>query len=108
MDGFFAKFKGPIGTKVAEELGEMHGVLWEHDGNCPQCRACKIAFSMSKRRHHCRGCGGVFCEGCLQSNILIPSKEEPVDKACPGCCSGLMPGSEVVAKVESAIKRGAP
>lgn len=108
MDGFFASFRGSIGTKVAEELSELHGVLWEHDDTCAQCRACKTPFTTTRRRHHCRGCGGVFCEGCLQTNILIPSKDEAVDKACPGCCSGSMPGAELVSKVESAIKKGTP
>ena len=105
MDTFFAKFRGSTGT---EELGELHGVLWESDDNSVQCRACKTPFTTIKRRHHCRGCGGVFCENCLQTNILIPSKDEAVDKACPGCCSGLMPGAELVSKVESAIKKGTP
>jgi hypothetical protein len=46
------------------ERRTAHGVRWVPDRDAPACTACTAAFTLFKRRHHCRGCGLVFCSEC--------------------------------------------
>ncbi|KAI0319027.1 FYVE zinc finger-domain-containing protein, partial [Amylostereum chailletii] len=40
--------------------------LWKPDSDASSCDAfpCAKRFSFRERRHHCRKCGGVFCQTC--------------------------------------------
>jgi len=37
---------------------------WIPDNKSDMCNGCSTPFSVSERRHHCRQCGNVFCNGC--------------------------------------------
>lgn len=37
---------------------------WVPDEEAHECDRCFAAFSFKRRRHHCRDCGGVFCDEC--------------------------------------------
>jgi growth factor-regulated tyrosine kinase substrate len=37
-----------------------------------QCFKCKTTFTMFNRRHHCRGCGRIFCHACSSRKSPIP------------------------------------
>ena len=37
---------------------------WMPDRLCKVCYSCEEAFTMYRRRHHCRMCGQVFCNPC--------------------------------------------
>lgn len=45
---------------------ESLGMLWEELESVNSCRHCLEPFAMPflKRKHHCRQCGGVFCDNC--------------------------------------------
>ncbi len=43
--------------------------FWMPDRYCKICYGCEEAFTMYRRRHHCRMCGQVFCNTC--SNYYI-------------------------------------
>lgn len=43
--------------------------FWMPDKFCKTCYGCEDAFTMFKRKHHCRMCGQVFCSPC--SNFYI-------------------------------------
>lgn len=43
--------------------------VWVDDDSVDECYKCHSAFSWYNRRHHCRGCGRVFCYGCSTHNI---------------------------------------
>jgi len=53
--------------------------------NCPHCDA---LFTVSKRRHHCRLCGDVFCDTCSSHRATLPLEgpefEKPV-RICDFC-----------------------
>jgi hypothetical protein len=59
---------------------------WAADDDHPQCQLCETKFSMIRRRHHCRSCGGVFCAACTARTSTVPGRGflEPV-RVCDSC-----------------------
>lgn len=98
MDAFLGKFSG----EVRKDLGETHGVLWERDADVENCRSCKSKFSVRIRRHHCRGCGGIFCETCSVANATM--ENEKVSRACNGCLTGKTPGISIKEMAEKSVR----
>jgi hypothetical protein len=45
---------------------------WMGDAESDSCLECKLLFGLLLRRHHCRRCGGLFCDNCTSKRILIP------------------------------------
>lgn len=71
-----------------------------------KCRDCESSFSVALRKHHCRGCGGIFCEHCCPQGVVVRPGTEP-SRACFGCQRGESPGEQVVHLVETVLeKRG--
>jgi hypothetical protein len=48
---------------------------WVPDEERPKCSGCKVEFKITLRRHHCRGCGEVFCDNCTKarSRVGVPA-----------------------------------
>lgn len=47
---------------------------WQPDEQCPRCPATGCSapeFTLTRRRHHCRGCGLVFCDRCSPETAII-------------------------------------
>eukprot|EP00546_Thalassionema_frauenfeldii_P003313 CAMPEP_0178932090 /NCGR_PEP_ID=MMETSP0786-20121207/22378_1 /TAXON_ID=186022 /ORGANISM="Thalassionema frauenfeldii, Strain CCMP 1798" /LENGTH=2256 /DNA_ID=CAMNT_0020609251 /DNA_START=76 /DNA_END=6846 /DNA_ORIENTATION=- len=38
----------------------------------PKCANCQYEFTLSKRRHHCRLCGDVYCDKCSPHKVELP------------------------------------
>eukprot|EP00049_Salpingoeca_infusionum_P016720 m.344848 g.344848 ORF g.344848 m.344848 type:complete len:3784 (+) comp16137_c1_seq1:160-11511(+) len=61
---------------------------WVSDNTVTACMhpSCKVKFTFSERRHHCRRCGGVYCSKCSSYEAPIPerfvSKPERVCVTC--------------------------
>ncbi|KAG7362774.1 WW domain containing protein [Nitzschia inconspicua] len=53
-----------------------------------ECPHCDALFTLSKRRHHCRLCGDVFCDACSSHRVSLPLPgtefEKPV-RICDFC-----------------------
>ena len=45
--------------------------LWRPDSQAQHCFDCQNKFSMFTRRHHCRGCGNVFCNDCTRRRLTL-------------------------------------
>ena len=64
---------------------------WARDDDRPRCRACGVGFGLFTRRHHCRCCGDVFCDGCTPHLLDLREKgsdtELRAQRACGGCMS---------------------
>eukprot|EP01119_Soliformovum_irregulare_P009808 TRINITY_DN2363_c0_g1_i3.p1 TRINITY_DN2363_c0_g1~~TRINITY_DN2363_c0_g1_i3.p1 ORF type:complete len:346 (+),score=85.00 TRINITY_DN2363_c0_g1_i3:45-1082(+) len=46
--------------------------VWIPDDNTRECSECHVEFTTLTRRHHCRGCGKIFCEKCCHHWLLLP------------------------------------
>uniref|UniRef100_A0A8C6EVC1 Zinc finger FYVE domain-containing protein n=1 Tax=Marmota marmota marmota TaxID=9994 RepID=A0A8C6EVC1_MARMA len=70
-------------------LGEVAPV-WVPDSQAPNCMKCEARFTFTKRRHHCRACGKVFCASCcsLKCKLLYMDRKEA--RVCVICHSVLM------------------
>mmetsp|Transcript_17915 Transcript_17915/g.27692 ORF Transcript_17915/g.27692 Transcript_17915/m.27692 type:complete len:2216 (+) Transcript_17915:60-6707(+) len=49
------------------------------------CPHCNDVFSMSKRRHHCRLCGDVFCDACSTNRATLPLDGSEFEKPVRIC-----------------------
>ncbi|XP_062373048.1 zinc finger FYVE domain-containing protein 9-like isoform X2 [Sardina pilchardus] len=72
-----------------KSLGDVAPV-WVPDSKAPICMKCEIKFTFTKRRHHCRACGKVFCAACcsLKSKLMYMDRREA--RVCITCYSTLM------------------
>ena len=49
---------------VAQGNAGAGAVEWMPDDQATACCRCQSKFSLFKRKHHCRGCGKIFCGDC--------------------------------------------
>eukprot|EP01060_Flectonema_neradi_P000210 TRINITY_DN10148_c1_g2_i1.p1 TRINITY_DN10148_c1_g2~~TRINITY_DN10148_c1_g2_i1.p1 ORF type:complete len:209 (+),score=33.79 TRINITY_DN10148_c1_g2_i1:112-738(+) len=51
---------------------ERSNADWEKDNFIQTCPGseCGLKFSLMKRKHHCRGCGKVFCDSCAPESPI--------------------------------------
>lgn len=96
---------------ITEEVTEKGGVLYEKKENTKSCRECGNTFSITNssvkalvklERHHCRSCGGVFCDKCTQHELQIPGSFDTY-RCCPGCWRGETPGDILKEKMSHII-----
>ena len=60
---------------IANELLETEPTKWLPDSAATSCMLCGVRFHpLMCSRHHCRFCGGVFCNGCTKGRSLMPPK----------------------------------
>lgn len=52
----------------------------------PNCQRCRDQFTMTNRKHHCRKCGGTFCQLCSSNEMVLFEMgiNEPV-RVCDSC-----------------------
>ncbi|XP_032387235.1 zinc finger FYVE domain-containing protein 9 isoform X2 [Etheostoma spectabile] len=83
---------GQLGTlcrKPASSLGEVAPV-WVPDSQAPVCMKCDVKFTFTKRRHHCRACGKVFCATCCSLKCRLVYMDRKEARVCVTCHSALM------------------
>ncbi|XP_026076277.1 zinc finger FYVE domain-containing protein 16-like isoform X1 [Carassius auratus] len=54
----------------AEDLGSKQPP-WVPDSEAPNCMNCEQKFTFTKRRHHCRACGKVYCASCCNRKCRL-------------------------------------
>ncbi|XP_062869744.1 zinc finger FYVE domain-containing protein 16 isoform X2 [Trichomycterus rosablanca] len=78
------------GTATLDQSGTDDGGLgskqppWVPDSEAPNCMKCGQKFTFTKRRHHCRACGKVYCASCCNRKCRLKylDKEARVCVVC--------------------------
>ncbi|XP_036403373.1 RUN and FYVE domain-containing protein 2 isoform X2 [Megalops cyprinoides] len=60
------------------------GQVWLKDRDATHCKLCEKEFSISRRKHHCRNCGEIFCNACSDNELPLPASPKPV-RVCDTC-----------------------
>ncbi|XP_063784390.1 RUN and FYVE domain-containing protein 1-like [Pseudophryne corroboree] len=69
---------------IKEVNKALKGHSWLKDDEARGCKQCNKEFSISRRKHHCRNCGDIFCNTCSSNELSLPSYPKPV-RVCDTC-----------------------
>jgi hypothetical protein len=70
----FEAFVGKLSHSNIQEMSDYYGTAWDEDSVVSNCRRCGVEFTMMIRKHHCRECGGIFCQDCALSVNYTPAE----------------------------------
>ncbi|CUE66333.1 Hypothetical protein, putative [Bodo saltans] len=79
---------------------------WAKDDTAVNCKQCNSKFTFSRRRHHCRNCGYIFCEDCSFRTQPVPNRNiNDHVRVCDDCYFALVDSGNAptVAKSESRL-----
>lgn len=77
-----------------KEVLEAEPPEWLPDSSTIICMQCTAPFTaLTRGRHHCRFCGGIFCRVCSKGRCLLPVKfrERNPQRVCDTCYDRLDP-----------------
>lgn len=105
---------------LLEDPEEERGFNWEPADYVSSCRFCDSKFGPHLWKHHCRSCGGVFCETCCivmpddkkpdKQTSIVETKKQPSgaivrqSRFCDGCRHGEVPGDEIFKVAEEKLR----
>lgn len=73
----------PSPTNTTDMFKSERAPVWK-DGD--ECSNCKSEFGIVQRKHHCRACGGIFCNRCTNKQSIIPKFGiEKEVRVCDSC-----------------------
>ncbi|KAG7233512.1 hypothetical protein INR49_006971 [Caranx melampygus] len=78
----------------AEEPGSRQPA-WVPDCEAPTCMNCYQRFTFTKRRHHCRACGKVYCAVCCNRKCKLKYLEKEA-RVCVICFDAIHRGKAPV------------
>eukprot|EP00127_Corallochytrium_limacisporum_P004265 Clim_evm210s157 gene=Clim_evmTU210s157 len=58
---------------------------WLKDNVVADCGRCGVRFTIFKRRHHCRSCGGIYCDSCSSHTFPLPEYDNQRLRVCEAC-----------------------
>lgn len=67
-------------------------VRWQHEEDVDECPTCRSAFTVKKKKEHCRHCGTIFCTSCL-SHVVRSGPNMRPSKVCDVCHTLLVKSS---------------
>jgi hypothetical protein len=77
-----------------KEVLEAEPPEWLPDSSTTVCMQCSAPFTaLTRGRHHCRFCGGIFCRICTKGRCLLPVRfrERNPQRVCDSCYDRLDP-----------------
>lgn len=88
----FTGRKGPLGALPMQRCSSLGTTApqWIPDSQAPACMKCGSKFSFTRRRHHCRACGKVFCVVCCDLKFRLTHLGGKEGRVCVTCHSTLI------------------
>ncbi|KAL4339575.1 hypothetical protein GQ457_08G003700 [Hibiscus cannabinus] len=83
-----------IDYNAYKEVLESEPPEWLPDSSTTVCMQCSAPFTaITRGRHHCRFCGGIFCRACSKGRCLLPVKfrDRNPQRVCDSCYDRLDP-----------------
>eukprot|EP00731_Ephydatia_muelleri_P001734 Em0001g1734a len=71
--------------RMGSELGHL-APAWLPDNSVSMCQLCSVHFTLTKRRHHCRACGMIFCAECAGYVANLKYLDNKPGRVCHTCC----------------------
>uniref|UniRef100_H2Z1X7 FYVE-type domain-containing protein n=1 Tax=Ciona savignyi TaxID=51511 RepID=H2Z1X7_CIOSA len=72
------------------DVTEQFAPAWVPDSEAEECMRCKkTRFTALQRRHHCRRCGFVVCQGCSSKKVVIKNQSAKPLRVCDTCLTSL-------------------
>ncbi|XP_074270098.1 uncharacterized protein LOC141593048 [Silene latifolia] len=65
------------------EKPSLRGNNWVIDAS--HCQSCSSQFTFLNRKHHCRRCGGLFCNTCTQHRMVLRGQGDSPVRICEPC-----------------------
>ncbi|XP_023035405.1 RUN and FYVE domain-containing protein 2 isoform X1 [Drosophila willistoni] len=62
--------------------------IWAPDSIATHCTCCAREFNLTRRKHHCRSCGEIFCKSCSEHTLpLLNAQGQPGKpvRVCDAC-----------------------
>ncbi|XP_014246687.1 RUN and FYVE domain-containing protein 2 isoform X2 [Cimex lectularius] len=66
------------------QSGDPLSPTWADDKNATSCKGCSREFKLTRRKHHCRNCGDIFCNACSDNVLPLPPTYKNV-RVCDQC-----------------------
>ena len=94
-------YKRGIQSEVISEcdLGKK-APAWVRDEAVTMCMLCDVLFTLTKRRHHCRACGAIFCNNCCHVKTELEYTGGKQNRVCQNCYKILVRGAK-----ESSVRK---
>lgn len=84
--------------------------VWIPDSVCSNCSNCNEKFTVFVRKHHCRGCGMIFCNDCCSQLARFPYMDYKIGRVCPKCTEAIREVSQmrknIAAPKQSVLQQG--
>lgn len=85
-----------------------YAAVWIPDSEAQKCMCCQTSyFSVVNRRHHCRACGFVVCNGCSSKSFILEGISKKAVRVCEICynklCQGMSTGRPSVTDIQFSL-----
>ncbi|XP_076452768.1 rab GTPase-binding effector protein 1-like isoform X2 [Babylonia areolata] len=80
----FVKLSQSLQIQLEKIRQAENEVRWQHEDDVEDCNNCRQPFSVTKRKHHCRHCGRIFCADCTTKAVQSGPARRPA-KVCDVC-----------------------
>lgn len=80
----FVKLSQSLQIQLEKIRQAENEVRWQHEDDVEDCNNCRQPFSVTKRKHHCRHCGHIFCADCTTKSVNSGPVGRPA-KVCDVC-----------------------
>jgi len=65
----FVRLSQSLQVELEKIRQQEKEVRWQHEEDVDDCNTCRQGFSVTRRKHHCRHCGRIFCTDCVSKQV---------------------------------------